>query len=254
MKKKLSFFFYRNLFSFYCLILQEHKLGMSAAITAALIAFTAFVVFATAVVQEYTVLLPLLLFLVLLSLLLQAFASDNMQLINKLKAKNKELASDKNAQEDELSAIIIPLKREIDNLKKYNMELHKKLKASNIRLAEKKNYLDDNSKNLKCEIDELKTKNIKLEKENNDLDDYIEALCQKINDFNREKIDLETKNMEQDFALDCLYLKIVKQDFVLAHLAHLNPGNQVAQTIEIAQWWAQLILSVHFKFVLVFVC
>jgi len=47
--------------------------------------------------------------------------------------------------------------------------------------------------------------------------------------------------MEQDFALDCLYLKIVEQDYVLAHLAHLahlNPGNQVAQTIEIApfQW------------------
>ena len=190
----MSFFFYGNLFSFYCLILQEHKLGMSVAITAALIAFTAFVVFATTliatVIQEYIVhlpLLPLLPFLVLLSLLIQAFAylmvfvvtvnvftvklSENMQQINELKAKNKELEIEKNKQEDELNAIIIPLKREINELKaknkeleiekneqedelnaiiiplkreinelkKNNVQLHNKLKASNMRLAKEKN-------------------------------------------------------------------------------------------------------------------
>jgi len=96
--------------------------------------------------------------------------------IDELETKNTELASDKNAKEDELSAIIIPLKREIDNLKKYIVELHNKLKASKMRLAEK-NELDDYSKNLNWKIDELETKNIELEKEKNDLDDYTKALC-----------------------------------------------------------------------------
>ncbi len=206
--KKLSFFLHKNLFSFYSLILQEHKLGMSAAITAALIAFTAFVVFATAlittVIQEYTLLLQALAYFSVFIVSVNVFTeklSENMQLINELKAKNKELereknnmiisfkceideletkntelASDKNAKEDELSAIIIPLKREIDNLKKYIVELHNKLKASKMRLAEK-NELDDYSKNLNWKIDELETKNIELEKEKNDLDDYTKALC-----------------------------------------------------------------------------
>ena len=204
----MSFFLHKNLFSFYSLILQEHKLGMSAAITAALIAFTAFVVFATAlittVIQEYTLLLQALAYFSVFIVSVNVFTeklSENMQLINELKAKNKELereknnmiisfkceideletkntelASDKNAKEDELSAIIIPLKREIDNLKKYIVELHNKLKASKMRLAEK-NELDDYSKNLNWKIDELETKNIELEKEKNDLDDYTKALC-----------------------------------------------------------------------------
>ena len=169
MKKKLNFFLYGNIFSFYSLILQEHKLRMSAAIRAILIAFTAFAAFATApiatVIQEYTHMTlhsPPLFFLFILFLLLQAFAylmvfvvsvkvfteklSENMQLINELKAKNMKLVTEKND-------MIISLKHEIDELTIEKNDMCMKFQSKIYDLETDKNNIEDN---LNIEIIYLK--------------------------------------------------------------------------------------------------